>query len=178
MTLALDRPLVRSAATLSVGLVAALALPYLVHLLPADGGPPQGARLLPIFYAGLVLALRGATVPALAVAVLAPLLNRALTGMPSGPMLPTLMTELLVFTVLLVAAVRYVPRAAPYLGPVAYLVAATIARPLLVPGAAPLGTLTATIPVAWIGLIMILAVGIIAGFGRDETREPRTSTRR
>jgi hypothetical protein len=178
MTLALDRPLVRSAATLSVGLVAALALPYLVHLLPADGGPPQGARLLPIFYAGLVLALRGATVPALAVAVLAPLLNRALTGMPAGPMLPTLMTELLVFTVLIVAAVRFAPRAAPYLGPFAYLVAAVVARPLLVPGAAPLATLSTTIPVAWIGLVMLLAVGILTGFGRVEARPGRIPSRR
>jgi hypothetical protein len=178
MTLALDRPLVRTAATLSVGLVAAVALPFLVHLLPADGGPPQGARLLPIFYAGLVLALRGATVPALALAVLAPLLNRALTGMPAGPMLPTLMTELLVFTLVLVAAVRFWPRGAPYLGPVAYLMAAMVARPLLVPGAAPWGTLTVTIPVAWIGLIMLLAVGIIAGSGRVGARAQRTSTRR
>jgi hypothetical protein len=178
MTLALDRPLLRGAATLGVGLVAALALPYLVHLLPADGGTPAGARLLPIFYAGLVLALRGAAVPAMAVAVLAPLLNRALTGMPSGPMLPTLMTELVVFTVVMVAAVRFAPRIAPYLGPVAYLVGATIARPLLLPAAEPLDTLTSTLPVAWVGLVMLLAVGIIASPGRGSVRGPRTAPRR
>lgn len=175
MTLVLDRPWLRSAATLSVGLVAALVLPYLVHLLPPDGGPPQGARLLPIFYAGLVLALRGAFVPAMAVAVLAPLLNRALTGMPAGPMLPMLMMELVVFTVAMVAAVRFVPRAAPYLAPLAYLGAAMIARPLLVPGAEPVGTLMATLPVAWVGLVMLLAVGIVAS--RGPTRGPRSSTR-
>jgi hypothetical protein len=170
MTLAIDRPLIRGVATLGAGLVAALALPYLVHLLPAEGGAPQGARLLPIFYAGLVLALRGAPVPALATAVLAPLLNRALTGMPAGAMLPTLMAELLVFTTLIVVAVRFVPRAAPYLGPVAYLAAAAIARPLLVPGTTPIGTLSATVPIAWVGLVLLLAVGIIAGSTRDGGR--------
>jgi hypothetical protein len=166
MTLVLDRPWIRGVTTVSVGLAAALALPYLVHLLPADGGPPQGARLLPIFFAGLVLAVRGASVPALAVAVLAPLLNRALTGMPAGAMLPTLMLELLLFTALVVAAARLVPRSAPYLGPVAYLMAAVVARQFLVAGATPVATLTAVVPVAWIGLVMLLAVGILAGAGR------------
>jgi hypothetical protein len=163
MTGTLDRPWIRSVTTVGLGLAAAFALPFLVHLLPADGGPPHGARLLPIFYAALVLVLRGAPVPALAVAALAPLLNRALTGMPAGPMLPTLTIELLLFTGLLIAAARYLPRSAPYLGPVAYVAAAVVARQLLVPGAAPLATFVAVVPVAWLGLVMLLAVGLVAG---------------
>jgi hypothetical protein len=172
MTLALDRPWIRTVTTVGVGLAAALVLPYLVHLLPADGGPPQGARLLPIFVAALVLSLRGTVVPALAVAASAPLLNRVLTGMPAGPMLPTLTVELLVFTALLLAAVRAVPRAAPYLGPLAYLAAAVVTRQLLVPDATPGSTLAAILPVAWIGLVMLLAVGVLAGARRGAGRPP------
>ena len=37
MTIALDRPWLRSIATVSIGLTAALVLPFLVYLLPADG---------------------------------------------------------------------------------------------------------------------------------------------
>jgi hypothetical protein len=170
MTLALDRPWIRSVTTVGLGLAAAFALPYLVHLLPAEGGPPPGARLLPIFFASLVLVLRGAPVPALAVAVLAPLLNRTLTGMPAGPVLPTLMIELLLFTLALIAAARFLPRSAPFLGPFAYLTAAVVARQLLVPGAAPSATLVAIVPVAWMGLVMLLAVGLLVGARRAGTR--------
>jgi hypothetical protein len=159
MTLALGRTWIRSLTLVTVGLTAALALPFLIHLLPADGGPPQGARLLPIFYAALVLVLRGAPLPALAVATLAPLLNRALTGMPAGPMLPTLTIELGLFTLLLIAAVRYLPRAARYLGPVAYMVAALATRSLLGADVASFSALIATVVVAWPGLAMLLAIG-------------------
>ena len=178
MTIALRRPWVRSIAAVSVGLAAAFALPFLVHLLPADGGPPQGARLLPIFYAGLVLVLRGAPIPALAVAVLAPLLNRLLTGMPAGTMLPTVLLELVLFTLLLVLAVRVLPASvARFLGPVAYLVASMIARPIVVPDVQPLAVLTTAVPVAWPGLLMLLAIGALAGVTRNGARRDQAVPR-
>jgi len=178
MTIALDRPWARSIAMVSIGLTAALVLPFLVHLLPADGGPPMGARLLPIFYAGLVLVLRGAPVPALAVALLAPLLNRFLTGMPAGAMLPTLLIELLVFTLLLMLAVRLLPMSlARFLGPVAYLAATMVARPLVLPDVQPLATLAGAFPVSWLGLLMLLAIGALAGAKRTGARG-RTPPRR
>ncbi len=127
MTLALERRWARTLATVALGLGIALTLPFLVHVLPSTGGPPAGARLLPIFFASLVLVLRGAPWAALAVAALAPLLNRLVTGMPAGPMLPTLLLELTVFTALLIVAVRFAPRIARFLAPVAYLAAATLA---------------------------------------------------
>jgi hypothetical protein len=167
MTITLDRPWVRSIAAVTVGLTAAFVLPLVVHLIPSDGGPPHGARLLPIFFAGLVLVLRGAPVPALAVAVFAPLLNRLVTGMPAGPMLPTLLIELVLFTLLLALAVRYLPASvARFLGPVAYLAATLVARPFVFPGAEPLATLGTALTVGWPGLLMLLAVGALAGTGR------------
>jgi hypothetical protein len=162
VTIALDRPLVRGVALTTVGLAAALVLPFIVHLIPAGAGPPYGARLLPIFFASLVLVLRGAPVPAIAVALLAPLLNRAVTGMPEGPMLPTLLVQLAIFTVLLVLALRASPRFARNLGPVAYLAAAALARPLLGADLAVYETLRTALTVAWPGLLLLLAVGVIA----------------
>ncbi len=175
MTTAIDRPWIRSIALTSVGLATALALPFLVHLLPSEGGPPQGARLLPIFFAGLVLVLRGAPLPALAVAAFAPLLNRLVTGMPAGPMLPTLLLELALFTGLLIAAVRLAPRVARFLGPVAYLAAAAVARLVLTPEAAHLSAALNSLAIAWPGLVMLLAVGALAGGGRHATPQRAAS---
>ena len=173
MTIALDRPWIRGLAHVSAGLSVALVLPFLVHLVPVEGGPPLGARLLPIFFASLVLVVRGAPLPALAVALLAPLLNRAVTGMPAGPMLPTLQLELLVFTGLVILTVRATPRLARFAGPVAYLVAAATATLLLTGGAPSAATLGATGALAWPGLVLLLAVG--AWSGADRARKPPTA---
>lgn len=166
MTIALDRPWLRGLAHVSAGLTVALVLPFLVHLVPVEGGPPLGARLLPIFFASLVLVVRGAPLPALAVALLAPLLNRAVTGMPAGPMLPTLQLELLAFTGLVILAARATPRLARFAGPVAYLVAAMTAALLLGGGAPSAAALAGTAALAWPGLVLLFAVGAWSGAGR------------
>lgn len=163
MTIALQRPLLRDALIVATGLTASLLLPLIVHLLPTQAGPPAGARLLPIFFASLVLALRSNLAPAFVVALLAPLVNRALTGMPAGPMLPTLLLELTLFTLLIVLARRFVPRLARFMGPLAYLAAALAVRGLLVPDTALVASLGGTLATAWPGLIMLLAVGAVAG---------------
>ncbi len=166
MTIALDRPWVRSVATVSLGLTAALVLPFLVHLLPAAGGPPAGARLLPVFFASLVLVLRGSPAAALAVAAIAPLLNRLVTGMPAGPMLPTLLWELTVFTALMILAARLAPRLAAYLAPVAYLGAATVSALVLASRPVSLEALLGTVSIAWPGLAALLVVGVLTASGR------------
>lgn len=162
LTTTVRSPIVRTVGVGAVGLVAAFVLPFAVHALPWGGATPLGAHLLPIFFVGLVLVLRRQPWPALLVAAAAPWLNQQLTGMPAGPMLPTLTAELLTFTALLLGARRLAPRVAPFVGPIAYLVAAVVARPLLVPSADPLATLTSTIAVAWPGLVLLLAVGVVA----------------
>lgn len=159
----LARPWTRSIALTGVGLAAALALPYLVHLLPV-AGPPAGARLLPIFYASLVLLLRGAPLPAILVAFVTPHLNAALTGMPAGLMLPTLVVELPVFTAVMLAALRIAPRPARFLAPIAYLLATLVARTFVWPDAPTVGAiLTAALSISWPGLIALLAIGAAAG---------------
>jgi hypothetical protein len=157
------RPLVRSVAWTAVGLALALALPFVVHLIPANGGPPYGARLLPIFYAVVVLVFRGHTVPALVTAMAAPLLNRAVTGSPAGPMFETLTVELVVFAVVLVVAVRWWPRAARYLAPVAYLAATLAATLVLRPATLSFAAVVDTLQTSWAGLLVLLALGAVVG---------------
>lgn len=163
MVASTTRPLVRSVAWTAVGLALALALPFVVHLIPANGGPPYGARLLPIFYAVVVLVLRGQPVPALATALVAPLLNRAVTGSPTGPMFATLTVELVVFAVLLTVAVRWWPRLAMFLAPVAYLAAALVATLVLQPEAFSFGAIVDAAQTSWAGLLVLLALGAIVG---------------
>ena len=170
MTLALERPWIRTALHVSAGLAVALVLPFVVHLVPVEGGPPLGARLLPIFFASMVLALRGAPVSALAVAALAPLVNRAVTGMPAGPMLPTLQVELFAFAVLLIVAVRAAPALARFAAPVAYLAAAAAADVVLGAGTPSLAALGATVALSWPGLALLLAAGAWAGRPRPARR--------
>ena len=125
-----------------------------------------------------MLVLRGAPVPALAVALLAPLLNRLLTGMPAAAMLPTVLLELVLFTLLLALVVRLLPISiARFLGPLAYLAASMVARPLVLPDAQPLDVLAAAVPVAWPGLLMLLAIGALAGTTRNGARRDRRPPR-
>ena len=137
---------------------------------PVRFGPPLDARLLPSFFASLVLALRGAVGPALAVALAAPTLNHYVTGMPAGPMWPTLQLELALFTVLMLAGPRSVPRVAPLLGPVAYVVAKLVATLVHSSTPATLGAVTATVALSWPGLVLLLLVGLASAERRRRGR--------
>lgn len=161
---------VRTIGIASLGLLGALALPFIVHSIPHAGPVPLGAQLLPIFYVGLVLVLRGHALPAFAVAALAPWVNQQVTGMPAGPMLQTLTIELVAFTALLLLARRTLPGAARFLGPVAYLGAHAIARAVLAPDALSFAALGSTVSVAWPGLVALLALGALLA------RAPRAAT--
>ena len=73
-------------------------LPIVVHLVPFNGPIPLGAFLLPMFLAPLVAAFHLSPVGLIFAAFTAPLINHALTGMPSSAMLPGLTAELLLFS--------------------------------------------------------------------------------
>jgi hypothetical protein len=83
----------------------ALALPVLVHLLPA-ASVPWGARLLPMFYAPLLGVLLYRLHVGLIPAILAPGLNSLLTGSPALMLVPVLTVELTVFTIVAYALAR------------------------------------------------------------------------
>jgi len=75
-------------------------LPILVHLVPFSGSQPLGAYLLPMFIAPLVAAFYVSPVGLVLAALLAPIINNALTGMPQASILYFVASELMVFSVL------------------------------------------------------------------------------
>ena len=87
---------VKTAATVT-GMV---LLPILVHLIPFSGAAPLGAYLLPMFIAPLSAAFYLSPVGLVMAALLAPVINHALTGMPAAAILTGLMAELALFSLI------------------------------------------------------------------------------
>jgi hypothetical protein len=75
-------------------------LPIIVHVIPFSGAQPLGAYLLPMFVAPLVAAFYVSPVGLVLAAVLAPMINNALTGMPQVPLLYFVTSELIVFSMI------------------------------------------------------------------------------
>jgi hypothetical protein len=75
-------------------------LPIIVHLIPFSGAYPLGAYLLPMFIAPLVAAFYVSPVGLILAALLAPMINNVLTGMPQVPTLYFVTSELIVFSIL------------------------------------------------------------------------------
>lgn len=86
---------------LGVLLTLSLLFPFLIHVLPVPGDARLGPRLLPMFYAPLLAVLVGRLPTALLVALLAPWLNRMLTGHPPAPMAAAMTVELTAFAIAL-----------------------------------------------------------------------------
>jgi hypothetical protein len=62
---------------------AAWLVPVLVHLIPWAGPRPIGAYLLPVFWPTFIAVYFYGALPGLAVGLVSPLVNLALTGLPS-----------------------------------------------------------------------------------------------
>ena len=86
---------------LGILLCLSVMFPYMIHVIPVPGNAQLGPRLLPMFYAPLLAALLGRTRSAVAVALLAPWLNWALTAHPSPPGAVVMTVQLLGFVVVL-----------------------------------------------------------------------------
>ena len=86
-----------------LGLLLCLSVmfPFMIHIIPVPGNAQLGPRLLPMFYAPLLAALLGRTRAAVAVALLAPWLNWALTAHPAPPGAVVMTIELLGFVLVL-----------------------------------------------------------------------------
>jgi hypothetical protein len=102
MTITIDRKVILVQSLITVAAISGMVLlPFLVHLIPFSGSTPLGAYLLPMFISPLVAAFYLSPVGLLAAAFIAPLVNHALTGIPSVEVLPTLIIELVVFSLIL-----------------------------------------------------------------------------
>jgi thiamine transporter ThiT len=78
-----------------------IALPALCHLVPG-GGP----MLLPIYFFTLIAGWRFGLAAGLATAVLSPLANHALTGMPAQEMLPVILAKSALLAVIAATVAR------------------------------------------------------------------------
>ena len=81
-------------------------LPILVHLIPFSGKTPLGAYLLPMFIAPLVSAFYLSPAGLVAACLIGPPLNYVLTGMPDLTVLPTLIPELTIFSLIILWMIR------------------------------------------------------------------------
>ena len=84
----------------ALALTGMVLLPIIVHLIPFSGSRPLGAYLLPMFIAPLVAAFYVSPIGLVLAALLAPIINTALTGMPQVSMLYFVTSELIVFSLL------------------------------------------------------------------------------
>lgn len=108
-------------------------LPYAVHRIP-DGG----RILLPIFFFTLIAGWRFGAVAGLLTGLLSPLVNHALTGLPPGPALPSLLVQSALLGALAAAvAARSRKLSLPLLALVVLLHQALILSPLLLRAGLP-----------------------------------------
>jgi hypothetical protein len=156
MTSLLTRESVRVVSLTAVVLAASLLLPLLFHLLPVSGGPPLGARLLPIFYAPLIAVLLFHPAVALTAALAAPSINHLLTGRPAPEMVPVLTLELLLFVGLILLARRRWP-VSPLIAPLAYLLAKLAADAML---GLPWSGVIASLQLALPGVAILFALNL------------------
>jgi hypothetical protein len=152
---------------LGVLLCLSVMFPFLIHIVPVPETAKLGPRLLPMFYAPLLAVLWGRPQSALAVALLAPWLNWALTAHPA-PIGGIIMTiELLVFVAALQALLARV-RPHGFLAAPAFFVgmaAATAAAalfPALIGGHAALAWAAQSVAIGIPGIAILVLINVLA----------------
>lgn len=164
MAMTAQTSVVRTISLTAAAVAASVAIPFLVHLVP--GGSAVGATLLPIFWAPLLAVVFFGPVPGVIAALLAPLLNHMITGMPPAFVVTSLTVELGIFVAVLVLASRSVwAKRTPLLAPIAYLVARVLAAVALIvvgSSAASVGSVFAGLGSAVPGLITLFVINLLA----------------
>ncbi|MDD4012688.1 MAG: hypothetical protein PHW14_00645 [Candidatus Omnitrophica bacterium] len=158
----------------ALGLAASVVLPFATHLLGPGGDIPLGARLLPMFYAPYLLAVRIGYLEAVAVGSFAPYLNMLLTSRPDPSNVLSLSIEIAVFAVFS----RYLSRwsgGSIYSGAMAAILSFFIVtivlgeRLLCVLSPGRTGAFLETLMIALPGLIMLVLLDCLLKAGRDES---------
>ena len=158
---------VSRARELGILLCLSVMFPFLIHIIPVPENAQLGPRLLPMFYAPLLAALWGRMRSALAVAVLAPWLNRVLTTHPSLPGAIVMTIELLGFVLALrTLMLRVGPRG--FLALPAYLagkiaaLAVTAVFPALIDGGAALPWVARSVTIGVPGIAILVLINDLA----------------
>lgn len=154
---------VSTARELGVLLCLSVMFPFMVHIIPVPEDARLGARLLPVFYAPLLAVLLGRQGTAVAVALLAPWLNWALTSHPAPTGAVSMTIELLVFVLamramLARAGARWFLAAPAYVLSIAAAALAASAFPLLIGGRAPLAWAAGCVVTGMPGIAIITLI--------------------
>jgi hypothetical protein len=152
---------------LGIVLTLSVLFPFWIHLLPVPDDVRLGPKLLPMFYAPLLASLLGRRQSALAVALLAPWLNWALTGHPIPRTGGVMTVQLLTFVVVLRALLaRIGPRwylAAPaYFGSLAAATLAVALLPTLIGGRSALEWAASSVTIGAPGIAILLLINWLA----------------
>jgi hypothetical protein len=158
---------VSHARELGVLLALSVMFPFMIHIIPVPEDSQWGPRLLPMFYAPLLAALWGRVRSAVAVALLAPWLNWALTSHPSPPMAVVTMVELAGFVLvvrLLLAGVgpRWYLAAPAYLAGMAAAVVLAGLFPALIGGRPALAWAAHCVVTGEPGIAILLGINWLA----------------
>lgn len=90
-------------------LVASWLVPFLVHFIPSYGPREIGVYLIPAFWAAFVAVYLGGALLGSAVALVTPVINLLLTGLPALPWVGTMSMELVAFALFTAVLVRRWP---------------------------------------------------------------------
>src|SRR4051812_26032647 len=94
----------------SILIATAWLAPVLVHLIPWAGPRPMGTYLLPVFWATFIAVYFYGVLPGLAIGLVTPLVNLALTGLPALSSVEMMGEEIAVFVGLAAVLVTRWPR--------------------------------------------------------------------
>jgi len=151
---------------------ASVVVPWIVHFIPAAGGGTWGERLLPMFIAPLIgvafFPLHVGLIPAL----LAPVANALITGLPSGNLILLLTVQLVVFTLLMDLALRKRPRMW-FVAPLAYVTGnvcaavLTMFLPFLAAGGDGFSLSIESLWQSAPGLLLLLLINVCISFRRS-----------
>ncbi|MEM7734304.1 MAG: hypothetical protein AAF267_00815 [Deinococcota bacterium] len=143
-----------------VTIAAMMLLPLLVHSLPVQGAP-MGARLLPIFFAPLVAIYLVHPAVALIASLVTPYLNHVLIGNPPQPLMLTLTSELVIFSLICWGLKRFKLR---FVAPFAYVVAKTLTlifyKTTQLTSTAPWNNYLPSLQLALPGLVLLLVINL------------------
>ena len=146
-----------------VTVVAMIALPALIHLIPPVNGVSWGLRLLPLFYAPFLAALLFHPAVSLIAGFVAPLLNYALTGSPPYEIAVVLSFELVVFSAIILIVERRRPKF-PLLAPIALILAKAISAIVLLVSPFAFGGwsyFSGSLQVSWPALIVLAVLNLL-----------------
>ena len=146
-----------------VTVVAMIALPALIHLIPPVNGISWGLRLLPLFYAPFLAALLFHPAVSLIAGLVAPLLNYAFTGSPPYEIALVLSFELVVFSAIVLIVERRRPKFA-LLAPMALILAKAVSAIALLVTPFSFGGwsyFSGSLQTSWPALIVLTALNLL-----------------